>query len=47
MTREYSVEEKIAYVEQYESSGMSISKFERDKNIPISTFRGWIRLNKA
>ena len=47
MTREYSIEEIIAYVEQYESSGMSISKFARDKNIPISTFRGWIRLNKA
>ena len=46
-TREYSQEEKIAYVEDFKISGMSIAEYTRCKNIPNTTFRGWLRLDKA
>ena len=47
MAREYDVSEKLAYVEEYENSGLSISEFAREKNIPSTTFRGWLRLERA
>lgn len=47
MAREYGAEEKIAYVEEYENSGMSIAQFAREKQLPSSTLRSWLRLNQA
>ena len=47
MSREYAAEEKIAYVEEYENSGMSIAEFAREKRLPASTLRSWLRLNQA
>lgn len=45
--REYSKEEKMAYVEEYKVSGMSQKAFARQKGIPDTTFRGWLRLERA
>ena len=47
MSREYSKEEKIAYVEEFKSSGMSQTRVARERGIPDTTFRGWIGLNKS
>jgi hypothetical protein len=47
VAREYSQEEKIAYVEEFKSSGMTSTAFAREKNIPDTTFRGWLRLERA
>lgn len=47
MAREYCAEEKLAYIEEYENSGMSISGFAREKQIPASTLSSWLRLNQA
>ena len=45
MSREYNKEEKISCVAEYQDSGMSIAEFAREKRIPASTLRSWIRLN--
>ena len=47
MSREYNKEEKISCVAEYQDSGMSIAEFAREKRIPASTLRSWIRLNHA
>lgn len=47
MIREYSKEEKLAYIEEFKSSGMSQTRFAREKGIPDTTFRGWVGLNKS
>lgn len=47
MSREYTLEEKLAYVEEFENSGMKQSQFAREKQIPETTFRGWLRLERA
>lgn len=47
MVREYSKEEKLAYIEEFKSSGMSQTRFAREKGIPDTTFRGWVGLNKT
>ena len=47
LCREYSKEEKIAYVDEFKSSGMNITEFARSKNIPATTLRGWLRLERA
>lgn len=47
LAREYSKEEKIAYVEEFKSSGMNLAEFARSKNIPSTTLRGWLRLDRA
>ena len=44
---QYSKEEKIAYVEEFKSSGMSANEYSREKGIPATTFRGWLRLDRA
>ena len=43
----YSEEEKIAYVEEFKESGMSITAYAREKEIPATTLRGWLRLDRA
>ena len=45
--RKYTEEEKIICVEEFKSSGMSLTEFSNLKNIPSSTLSGWIRLDKA
>ena len=47
INKEYSKEEKIAYVENFKESGMTIAAYAREKGIPETTFRGWLRLDKA
>jgi len=47
MVREYSKEEKLAYIEEFKLSGMSQTRFAREKGIPDTTFRGWVGLNKS
>jgi len=40
--RNYSEEEKQAYLEELRESGESIGNFARERDIPASTLRGWI-----
>lgn len=47
MSREYDVDEKIAYVEEYKNSGLSVAQFAREKRIPPSTLSSWLKLNQA
>lgn len=47
MVREYTQEEKLAYVEEFKASGMSQKRFAKEKGIPDTTFRGWLRLDRA
>ena len=44
---EYSIAEKIAYVEEYRESGLSQSQFAKTKGIAPTTFSGWLRLERA
>ena len=45
--RTYSEEEKIAYVEEFKESGMNVTMYAREKGIPDTTLRGWLRLDRA
>ena len=45
--REYSQEEKLAYIQDFKESGMSLSSYAKEKGIPVTTFSGWVRLDKA
>ncbi len=45
--REYTQEEKLAYVEEFKTSGMSQKGFAKEKGIPDTTFRGWLKLDRA
>lgn len=47
MIREYSKEEKLAYIEEFKSIGMIQTRFAREKGIHDTTFRGWVGLNKS
>ena len=47
VNKEYSKEEKIAFVEDYKESGMSVATYAREKGIPSTTLRGWLRLERA
>lgn len=38
----YTDKEKEEYLEEYRNSNLSIGAFAREKNIPVSTFRGWL-----
>lgn len=42
----YTNEEKIAYVEEFKSSGQSITSFCKDRNLPSTTLRDWIKLDR-
>ena len=42
----YSIEEKRSYVTDFKASGQTIAKFCRDRNIPETTLRDWIKLDK-
>lgn len=44
--RTYEKEEKIAYVEEFKSSGESIARFALEKGIPETTLRGWLKEDK-
>ena len=45
-SKTYSEQEKIAYVEDFKSSGMTIPNFCRDMDIPETTLRDWLKANK-
>lgn len=47
VVREYSKEEKMAYIEEFKASGMSQKRFAKEKGIPDTTLRGWLRLDRA
>ena len=47
VNKEYSKEEKIAYIEEFKESGMTVTSYAREKGIPPTTFRGWLRLERA
>ena len=47
IVKEYSKEEKIAHVEAFKESGMSITAYAREQGIPKATFSGWLRLDRA
>lgn len=47
VNKEYSKEEKNTYLEDFKESGMSVSEYAREKGIPTSTLRGWLRLDRA
>lgn len=42
MSREYDVEEKRAYLEEYKNSGLTAAQFAREKQIPASTLSSWL-----
>ena len=44
---EYSIAEKIAYVEEYKESGLSQYQFAKSKGIAPTTFNGWLKLERA
>ena len=44
---QYSKEEKIAFVEEFKTSGMSVNAYSKEKGIPSTTFRGWLRIDRA
>ena len=44
--KEYSIEEKLSYVTDFKASGQTIANFCRDRNIPETTLRDWIKLDK-
>ena len=39
----YSSEEKRLYIEEYKRLDLSISAYVKQKNIPKSTFRDWLK----
>ena len=39
----YTEEEKIEIVEEWKNSGLGSTTFAREKGIPDSTLRGWIK----
>ncbi len=43
MSRTYSEEEKMEYVERYKSSGENIERFALENGIPGTTFRDWLK----
>ena len=45
--RTYSEEEKKAYVDEFKESGLSITAYARERKIPTTTLRDWLRLDKA
>jgi len=42
MSRNYSEEEKQAYLEEFNKAGENVGYFARANNIPESTLRGWL-----
>lgn len=40
--RKYSQEEKEKYVEEFKNSNESLSTFAKSRDIPETTFRGWV-----
>ena len=44
--RSYSEEEKNACVEEFKESGQSIKGFAKAKDVPESTFRGWLKADE-
>ena len=42
----YADEERMAYVEEFKSSGQSVASFCRDRNIPETTLRDWLKLDR-
>ena len=47
MIRTYSEEEKVRYVEEFKERDISQSQFCREKDIAPTTFRDWLRQDKA
>ena len=45
--RVYSTEEKLTYVDEFKTSGITKAEFSRLKNIPVTTLKNWLRLDKA
>ena len=45
--RVYSTQEKLAYVDEFKTSGITKAEFSRLKNIPVTTLKNWLRLDKA
>ena len=43
MTRSYSEEEKMEYLEEFKNSGLGITTFARQVGIPETTLRGWVK----
>ena len=40
--KSYTIEEKERALEEYRNSTLSLNEFTKQKNIPMSTFRGWL-----
>ena len=38
----YTNKEKEEYLDEYRNSNLSLGEYTRQKNIPSSTFRGWL-----
>ena len=46
MKKIYTLQEKLAYVEEFNESGISRKQFVREKGIPESTFRDWQKIDR-
>ena len=44
--RIYTMEEKMEYITDFKASGKNIADFCRSKNIPETTLRDWLKLEK-
>ena len=42
-TRKYTQEEKEKYLEEFENSSLSIKRYCRERIIPETTFRDWLK----
>ena len=45
--RTYREAEKKAYVDEFKESGLSITAYAKERGIPDTTLRGWLRLDSA
>ena len=44
--RTYSEEEKLSHLELFKESGLSVNEYAREKDIPETTLRDWIKVDE-
>ena len=44
--RTYTEEEKMNYVAEFKASGMSINEYAKEVDIPETTFRDWVKVDR-
>ena len=46
LSRKYSADEKLAYIEKFRKQKVSQAQFAKENNIPATTFGGWLKLER-